>query len=274
MKPLGILSALLLVFTHACIGQESVELRTAHGNRVWVYLPKSGRASATLPCVIVPPAGSRLFHGIRLTDGDRAEHRPYVEAGYAVVSFDISGELADPQDVARAREAIKRFLAAQYGVADAQEALDTARKRFPQISETNLYVAGHSSAATLALQIAANDPRIKACIALAPIGDLAERLGPAGLTWLDQVVAGSAAKLVAQSPCHLGKKIRCPVFLFHALDDDNVLPATVLRLKDAFEASGVKITYRTAPTGGHYDSMIDAGLPAAINWLRTLDRVK
>src|SRR5260370_39041688 len=62
--------------------------------RVWVYRPQ--KAAGKLPLVLVPPAGSRLFDGMDLGDGDREEHYPYVKAGFAVVSFQIDGQV--PED--------------------------------------------------------------------------------------------------------------------------------------------------------------------------------
>lgn len=251
--------------------EECIELQQKSSLRVWVYLP--GKEKASLPCVIVPPAGTRLFHGIRMTDGDRAEHRPYVQHGFAVVSFDISGELEDAGDADQCRTAIQRFIAADCGLADAKNALALACERFPQIDRSRLYVAGHSSAATLALQIAASDLRVGACVAMAPIGDLAERFGT-GQKWLDSLVPGSSSRLVSHSPIHIASRIQCPVFLFHALDDENVRPETVRRLKSALLEHSLTVKYATVGSGGHYDSMIQVGLPAAVSWLLEIDQRK
>src|SRR5437879_1747750 len=51
------------------------------GNQVWIYLPTANPAPASLPCVLIAPAGTDLTTGIRLEDGDRVEHLPYVRAG-------------------------------------------------------------------------------------------------------------------------------------------------------------------------------------------------
>ena len=59
---------------------------------------------------------------------------------------------------------------ARFGVSDGLTALDAALAKYPQIDPKRVYVAGHSSAGTLALQLAAAAPdRLKACVAFAPI---------------------------------------------------------------------------------------------------------
>ena len=63
--------------------------------RVWYYEPE--KAAGKLPLVLVPPAGSTLFVGMNLGDGDRAEHYPYVQAGFAVASFEIDGHVPNMQ---------------------------------------------------------------------------------------------------------------------------------------------------------------------------------
>ena len=64
--------------------------------KIWVYFPK-GKLPEKLPCILIDAAGSRLFHGINLTEGDSAEHYPYAAAGFAVVAYDISGPLEDEE---------------------------------------------------------------------------------------------------------------------------------------------------------------------------------
>src|SRR5579871_2614816 len=60
--------------------------------RLWIYLP-SPPPAGKLPCVVIAPSGSALFSGMKLQDGDRAEHLPYVRAGFAVIAYDIDGPI-------------------------------------------------------------------------------------------------------------------------------------------------------------------------------------
>src|SRR5437899_1596668 len=62
--------------------QEATLRRGSMPMRVWYYQPE--QASGKLALVLVPPAGSTLFGGMALSEGDRREHYPYARAGFAV----------------------------------------------------------------------------------------------------------------------------------------------------------------------------------------------
>ena len=252
-------------------GIKPAEYRTPRGGRVWIYLPEAAPTNRSLACVLVPPAGSRLFHGMDLSAEDRAEQIPYAQAGFAVVSFDISGPTSETGDTKALRAALRAFRAAEYGIRDAFEALALAREKYPQIDRRRIYVSGHSSAATLALQIATSTNQVSACVAFAPICDLESRLGVDGMATLDRWVPGTSAGLREASPKNRVTRMSCPVFLFHALDDDNVPAETVVAFKNTLLRNQAKVEYVAVSSGGHYESMISQGLPKAIQWIRRMD---
>lgn len=248
------------------------ELRTKSGGRVWVYLPKAAAAGATLGCVVVPPAGSRLFHGMSLSEGDRDEHTPYVAAGFAVISFDISGPWPDSEGEKEVAKAVQQFTKARCGVTDAIEAIQTARGKFPQIDGGRIYVAGHSSAGTLALQLAAAYPQFKGCIAFAPVIDLEGYIGSPDLKSLEEYSPGLSKLIKEMSPANQIDAVRCPLFLFSAADDDAELLAPIKTYAEKLTALGREAQYVQVPNGGHYDSMIEQGLPKAVAWLKAVDQ--
>jgi dipeptidyl aminopeptidase/acylaminoacyl peptidase len=245
------------------------EIKGATG-RVWVYLPEKAGAGK-LPCVIVPPAGTRLFHGTELGEDVQPEHIPYAKAGFAVVSFDLSGPWPQAAPVEAQKKAIREFIKADYGIRDATNALLAAAQNFPNAIDTNrVYVAGHSSAGTLALQVAASCPWIKGCVAYAPIPDLEAHLGPAVLGGVEKLVPGATAGLLEKSPIKLTGNFKCPVFLFGARDD-TLAPLSRLKVFErTLKITGVKTKLVEVEKGGHYDSMLNEGIPAAIQWLKTL----
>ena len=161
------------------------------------------------------------------------------------------------------------FKNADFGVKDALDALQVALATYPEIDSKRVYVAGHSSAATLALQIASGADQFRACAAYAPITDVAARLKDS-LGNFDQLVPGFSEALRRASPNNRVAAIRCPVFLFHASDDGNVLPESVRTFRDALVAQGKTVNYVLAKSGGHYQSMIREGIPRAIGWFREL----
>jgi dipeptidyl aminopeptidase/acylaminoacyl peptidase len=238
------------------VGYKEVRLDEEH--RLWVYTPKG--AHVKRPCVLIAPAGGHMDDGMRLGEGDQPEHLPYVEAGYIVVAYNVSGA---PRGESReeAVEAARKFAASNAGVADGKRALEYALKNL-QVDPQRIVSAGHSSAATIALAFAENEPRVKACLAYAPVIDVEDRLGN-HLSALEREIPGIREKLVRFSPLGGKAMLRCPTLIFRAKDDDNV-PRELLA---AFAGSLTNVKFIEVPSGGHYDSMIKVGIPAGLAFL-------
>ena len=236
---------------------------------VWIYLPAKP-TQAKVPCLFIAPAGTPLFHGMDLGDGDRPEHLPYVRAGYAVVAYSLDGPLADKSSDRQLVEAAQAFKDADAGLADARTAMDYALAKVSQIDPRRLYAAGHSSAGTVSLLLAETDPRIAACIAYAPCCNVPQHLGLPALRALDSAIPGEQDFLARRSPNAAVGKLTCPLFLFHA-DDDSVVPkAGVEEFAAMVQSTNARVTYVHVPSGEHYDSMIQQGIPRAIQWLQAL----
>jgi dipeptidyl aminopeptidase/acylaminoacyl peptidase len=130
-----------------------------------------------------------------------------------------------------------------------------------------VYTAGHSSAATLSLLVAQEEPRVSACVAFAPVTDLLKFLGP-GFT-------GAAPPdyldfLKRSSPLVGASKLRRPLFLFHAEDDTVVSVGESERFAEEVRKVNPAVTLVRAGSGGHYQPMVEQGIPQAIEWLRKL----
>lgn len=249
--------------------------RGGRRTRLWIYRPAAA-TSTRLPCVLIAPAGTRLVHGMELGDGDRPEHAPYVRAGMVVVAYELDGPAPDGAwltDSSMVRAA-SEFMASEAGLRNAQDALNYALKRVPEVDPYRIYAAGHSSAATAALHLAQHEPRIKAVAAYAPCTDVEGRLGGEVIGPLDRRIKGFRKFIHASSPLRNAALLRCPVFLFHAEDDNNV----PIRETEAFAAEVRKtnpnVTFHRVPRGGHYDSMLEQGVPQAIGWMRQLPNVR
>jgi len=235
--------------------------------RVWLYLPTNAPANKKLPTVLIGPAGSRLWHGESLGDGDRAEHQPYVREGFAVLAYDIDGPLAQQPTVAQETEAIVAFRNANAGVANAKLAVDYALAKVPQVDPQRIYAVGHSSAATLALQVAEQDERVAASVAFAPVVRLGDRLASVA-TALDQRRPGTMDFLRQTSPDANMARLKAPTLLFYAADDDVVPTQDIAAFAEELRKTNPKVKVVTAQSGGHYGSMIKQGIPAAIAWLQ------
>ena len=220
-----------------------------------------------VPCIFIAPAGTPLFVGNALGKADHPEHLPYARAGFAVIAYEISGDLAEGATNSQARDAIREFRAADAGIYNASAAIDYAIKALPMIDPAHLAVAGHSSAGTLALLVAEHDRRIKACIAYAPCTDVPGRLEKP-MPMLEQMSPGIEDFLREHSPNTGADKLHCRLFLFHSEEDANVLISQSADFVAEVRRTNPDVTFVRAPTGDHYHSMIDQGIPAAIQWLK------
>lgn len=237
------------------------------GGKLWVYRPVGDHEPGTLGCVLIGPAGSRMINGMPLTEGDQAEHYPYPQQGFAVVAFEIDGALPDenPSDQ-KFRDAYVKFTAAAAGVANARIALQYATSRMPEVDPGRIFVAGHSSAGTVALLCAEHVDGLAGCVAYAPCSDLegylADFVGD-----IEGVLPNVRQYMKEGSPTNHVDDLGCPVMIFHAIDDDVVRLSESSRFAALASQSGRDVTLRPGTRGGHYDAMINEGIEEAIVWM-------
>lgn len=235
---------------------------------VWVYLPAGKRASGSLPAVFIAPSGTNMLIGASLSEEDAVEHLPYVQAGFAVVAYSLWGAAADDATDEQVVEAMKQFRLSGGGLEDAQRALRFVLARFPEIDRKRLYLAGHASAGTAALHVAAAEPAFAGCAAYAPEPQIGEYQSRAVITVLEERVPGTRSFAETMSPMAYANKIKRPVFLFQAADDKRVTPAELDAFAKELRKTNSQVTLVRVPAGGHRDAMLKEGIPAGIAWLR------
>ncbi len=214
-----------------------IQLRTANTSndpgfrtRMRIYVPETATEPRSIPCVLVAPAGTNLLHGRNVDDPNyHKETLPNARAGMAVLHYSIDGWLStnpstasEQQQIKAMSLAFKEFLAADAGITNGRVALEFALARLPQVDPSKIYSAGHSSAATLALQLAATEPRIAKCVAYAPMVDHRSLfsellLDPA----MEELFTGVREYANSKSLLKLASEFKCPVFIFHSKDDSN-----------------------------------------------------
>lgn len=233
-------------------------------NNVWIYLPEKP-AKEKIPCVLIAPAGSHLIDGMSLGEGDRKEQIPYVKAGFAVISYDIDGEAKDASEASLIKAA-KAFKNSNAGLVNQKNALDYALAKFPIIDTEKIFIAGHSSAATHALLVSANEPRVKGVVAYAPATDIEKFIG-VDLKDSDKDVPGFSKFILQSSPINITSKIKVPVFLFHAKDDSTVSNEMIEEFVEKLKQTNPNVTFIQVESGNHFGSMIKEGIPKGIEWL-------
>jgi dienelactone hydrolase len=240
---------------------------------LWLYLPtaKAGQtAPKSLPCVLMAPAGSNLITGMKLAVGDKPEHIPYVKAGFAVLAFDLDGAESNGRRGAPPLPNMLAFLRARAGLVNGRIAIEFLKAKVPEIDPGRLYVAGHSSAATFALLLAEHEPTLKGCVAYAPVVDLADHVRKLGMApFLERT--GFTELTTTLSPKTRESDLNCPLFVFQARDDETVDVDQNLAFVDRLKLIGKPVTLDLVNNGGHYQAMIDVGIPAGVAWLKSRD---
>ena len=240
-----------------------------------LYLPTGPHGPGSLPCVIIAPAGSGFIHGMVLAESDTPESLPYVRAGFAVVAYELSGNLEKHEGqkttYGMMRGPVKQFMAADGGCANARNAVNFVLASVPEVDPARLFAAGHSSAATMALNAVASDHRFRAVAAYAPRCDVLAVFS-SEVAKYDKVIPGTSALMERVSPIRHIDQITCPVLLFHA-DDDSLVPTSDNQaFADTMKSAGRQIEFKRVPNGDHYDSMIREGIPAGIAFFQARPR--
>ena len=240
--------------------------------RMWVYLPPGAHREKSLPCVLIAPAGSNLITGMKLGNGDAPEHLPYASAGFAVVAYELDGALPEMAKPDQEAAAVRAYVASKGGVFNAQTALDYVAERVPEVDPNRVYTAGHSSAATVALVVAASDARVKGTVAYAPAVNLRSFLGIDMTRIVTKAVPKAEPFLDYGSPDRRVADYTSPVMLFAARDDNTISPQRVTDFANALKGAGKSAELVMVDAGGHYDAMIRDGIPAGIAWLTKIDK--
>jgi dipeptidyl aminopeptidase/acylaminoacyl peptidase len=244
-----------------------------HGGVFYLYLPPGQHAPKSLPCILIAPAGSTLLAGMELGEGDQDEHKPYVKAGCAVLSYELDGPCSDETDMEELKDAFEAFKKSRAGLINARNALEYVLAKVPEVDPSRIYAAGHSSAATHALLFAEHEPRLAGVLAYAPAPDLPKRMKPQMMLFR-WVLPGCVDFVTQSSPTTHAERLKCPTFLFHAEDDSNCPIADTTAFAEKLKAQGTDVTYVKAKTGDHYESMINEGIPAGIEWLKQRGAIK
>src|SRR5262245_31329987 len=186
-----------------------------HGGYMYLYLPPGEHAPKSLPCIVIAPAGSTLLAGMDLGEGDEPEHTPYVKAGCAVLAYELDGPSYDDTDTDAMREAYVAFRGSRAGLVNGRNAVDYLLAKVPEVDPARIYAAGHSSAATHALLLAAHEPRLAGVMAYAPATDLPKRMS-GQLPFFRFLLPGLVDFVTQSSPSTPAAALKKPVFLFHA----------------------------------------------------------
>lgn len=248
--------------------------QAGHNSRLRVYKPAGDHAAKSLGCVLVGvPGGTLIAASHSSIEADDRERLPYVQAGFVVVAFSQDGPLADNASQDEVQAASKKFFAAQAGLINARHALEFALVRLEAVDPARIYVAGRGSAGTLAMLFAEHEHRVRGCLAYAPVIDVRQRYLQIASEAKVPLSDHELALLQRTSPSTHGKKMVCPLLLFHG-EHDPVVPVQESRqFAQQLRQLGKRVDLVTTATPGqdHHREIFEDGLRSGIEWLEDLE---
>jgi dienelactone hydrolase len=241
-----------------------------HENRLRILMPGLDHPGGTLPCVLMAPRGTAQFAGAKMTGDDEQDQLEFAKRGFVVVGYNVDEPLPDedPRDLSerQLRKAYLAFRAARAGLINGRNALEYVLQEIPEVDPDRVYTAGSGSGGTLALLMAAHDPRIKGCGVYGPIvkpGYFREKME----NKYQKLLPGCLEFLRYHSPGEHTDRIRCPVMIYHHRQDPLATSDDSSIFKKALERQGVTVKEFADGHGDADFRTIDTGRPWAVDAL-------
>ncbi len=195
-------------------------------------------------------------------------------AGFAVIAYELSGPIPEESGNEGMIEGTINFRQVEAGVRNLKEVIKFIEKKVVEVDKDQLYMAGHSSAATHALLASWKVDLIKGCMAYAPAVDVAKFMGKDLIDAFNSIggryFSGYRNFIKDISPLKNTSKIKCPLFVFHSEEDGVMALTETQQFVKSVQRGNDDVTFLIAEKGDHYNSMMDEGIPAGVEWLKNL----
>ncbi|QGJ72394.1 Hypothetical protein PBC10988_41150 [Planctomycetales bacterium 10988] len=258
---------------------------------IWIYLPHRVDRDKPLSCVYIPASDMTYMHGSRLKPKHRAEHLPFVEAGFAVIAFSVSGQVPEvyqdqitptwldqslpPGDWLS--EVYAEYSKVNYGLHNAEIAKLFAEKNLPKIDEKQQYTVGFGFAANLAFAIA-KEQRLRGCLLYSPTLSLQDRIrGLDSIVELLDKVEDFDSKVTHPysdlDPMESLTSYGIPgTYLYVSPDDPAATPSFIDPFVKKMRKDNRQITFKLASAPGNQAELFDKAIPEGVEFLQALNR--
>jgi acetyl esterase/lipase len=240
--------------------------------QLWIYRPKGTHAARSLPVIFIAPPRILLLYGSTLDDDLSEQYETYAKSQFIVAAYSLDGEpeRTDGDAINSAVKAIKIYKGAGAGIANAKKAIDYVLQNVPEADPSRFYAVGGGSGGSVALCLAAVEPRISAAYAIAPITDYARSSSDVQADFeILQPQIPDIREFVRQvSPITHVAKMKCPVFLYQPGLDFQQTKTSVEIYWRALEKAGVEVRY--ALGSSDFESMKKEDTNPGLTWLKSL----
>jgi dipeptidyl aminopeptidase/acylaminoacyl peptidase len=216
--------------------------------KAWLFIPRGAETSPT-PAILRIPAGGNLFKPAALGLGTIPEIEPYVTAGYVTMVMSFRGTMDGRGNFSKSRG----------GLDDVLGALEYLKKQ-PEVDRKNIFVAGHSSAASLALRVSQVSEIPRAVAAFSPVTDWSEFFKKR----MENVSDETRKFVTDASPLMHADKTKCPVLLTHGTADTIAPESHSKRMNEELKKAEKSCEFVSIPDGDHYFSMLKVSIPLSL----------
>ena len=235
--------------------------------RISLYLPVGPHAAHSLPCVVFAPGSYDPIAGSAMAEADLDEAVGFAESGFAVLIYETSGF----SSISRPRErwgSVIEFMRSEGGAHIARSAMNLLEARAVMVDMNRVYAVGHESSAPLALNLAANDPRIHGVALFAPSTDIEKNLGEPLATVEKQVKIQGLREFVGRiSPVNRIKDLHCPILV---LGSEETASSDGVAFAAAMTKAGKPVVSEPLQAERSRDFLRSSMVPAMAKWLRSL----
>lgn len=240
-----------------------------------LYVPNGTHADHSLPCVLISAAREDPLEGRTFTEVEIKEAAVFINAGFAVMLYGTSRWSLNirPQSVT---SSVEEFMQSDGGMHFARSAVNFLAAKAVMVDMNRLYAVGQGGSATIALNLAANDARIRAVATFAPVCDIAREIGtPIQEFGMRVKLNGVEAFANRTSPVNRVNELKCPVLVLNGgeyggIDETSGRAVGIKAFVAAMQAAGKPITVAAvkAEKTRFYD--VEVVMPQMVEWLKSL----
>ena len=240
-----------------------------------LYVPNGPHADHSLPCVLLSASKEDPLEGRTITENEINEAGVFIRGGFAVMLYSTSRWAfnARPRNVT---SCVTEFIQSDGGMHFARSAVNFLAAKAVMIDMNRLYAVGQGGSATIALNLAAIDPRIRAVATFSPVCDVAQEIGmPLEDVELRVKLNGIEAFTKRTSPVNRVSELQCPVLVltggeYGNSDEASARASGIKAFTAAMQAARKSITVAAVKGEKIRNYDLDVVMPQMLEWLKSL----
>ena len=242
---------------------------------ITLFVPNGTHPDHSLACVLMTADRDDPLEGRTVTEAESNAAGVFVSKGFAVLLYDTSRWALNtrPQSVT---SCVSEFMMTEGGMQQARTALNFLADRAVMVDMNRVYAVGLRGSATIALNLAAMDPRIRAVATYLPVCDVSQGISEPILDVGKRLKLNGIEEFVKRiSPINHVSELKCRVLVLTSGEGGDVAPPPnrdggISAFTAAMQAAGKPITVTAAIGEKTKRYELDVVLPQMFEWLKSL----